>query len=257
MIHKRLVKLAGATNFRDIGGYQSSNKQIVKWGKIYRSDSLSSLTPKDLIKLRDLNLVVDCDLRSPYEQEMSPDRLWPNVEYVDAHLYPENTDDITTKKHTLEKLIHHIPKLDNYLGDIYQQVLLNHHSQKMFALVFEKLLKLQDQQALVFHCSAGKDRTGMTAALILMALGINDDQIAKDYLLTNELYGFSRIANPPSEDEIANMVSQMNITKGEGTAILGITETIRAGWGNFDNFFMKVLGFDKHDLDVFRQMYLE
>ena len=85
----------------------------------------------------------------------------------------------------------------------------------------------------------------------------DDDTIAQDYLLTNELYDFAVSKQYPDENQIAKLVSKMNLTKGEGPAIRGITETIRKGWGSFDNFFKKELGFSQKDLDRFRKMYLE
>ncbi len=92
---------------------------------------------------------------------------------------------------------------------------------------------------MVYHCSAGKDRTGMISALILMALGVDDDTIARDYMLTNKLYDFAVSRQIPSNDEISKMVAKMNVTKGEATAIRGITETVREGWGGFPQFFLK------------------
>ena len=68
MPHNRIVTLDGALNFRDIGGYKNDKGQSVKWNKIYRSDSLSSLSYKDKIKLAKLHVTVDCDLRSSYEK---------------------------------------------------------------------------------------------------------------------------------------------------------------------------------------------
>ncbi|KRL63025.1 tyrosine-protein phosphatase [Lactobacillus psittaci] len=249
----RLVKLDGASNFRDLGGYVGLDGRKVKSGKLYRADSLSSLSDQDLETLTRLNIRIDCDLRSIYEQEMAPDKRW-NAELVDCHLYAEAGE---RNNKFLEKWLHHIKPVDDYLGQIYQRVILSPHSQKMFAQVFEKMLELADDQALVFHCSAGKDRTGMTAALILMGLGVDDETISKDYLLTNELYHFAYSNDEVSDDDLGKMVAKMNITRGEGQAITGITETIRMGWGSFDNFFIHVLGFSKDDLQEIRTKFLE
>lgn len=257
MPHNRIVTLDGALNFRDIGGYKNDKGQSVKWNKIYRSDSLSSLSYKDKIKLAKLHVIVDCDLRSSYEKNSSPDDLWSGVKYVDVPLYSNNVSE-DKGENKLYRFFHHIPDFkDNFIGQIYQRTLLNSHSQDEFAKVFANLLELPADAALVYHCSAGKDRTGMTTALILMALGVNDDMIARDYLLTNKLYNFAVSRNLPSNDEISSMIAKMNVTKGEGTAIKGITETIRQGWGSFDSFFKKELGFSQSDLKQFRKMYLE
>lgn len=257
MEHDRILALDGPLNFRDIGGYKNDKGQHVKWNKIYRSDSLSSLSDKDEQKLADRRITVDIDLRSKYEQNSAPDKLWPGVRYVDAHIYSEDRKQ-NKGDNKLYRFIHHIPDMgNNFLGQIYQQVLLNTHSQHEFARIFAELIELPEEDALVYHCSAGKDRTGMTSALILTALGVDDDTIAQDYLLTNELYDFAISKQFPDDTQIAKLVSKMNLTKGEGPAIRGITETIRKGWGSFDAFFKKELGFSQRDLDRFRSMYLE
>lgn len=93
MPHNRIVTLDGALNFRDIGGYKNDKGQSVKWNKIYRSDSLSSLSYKDKIKLAKLHVIVDCDLRSSYEKNSSPDDLWSGVKYVDVPLYSNNVSE--------------------------------------------------------------------------------------------------------------------------------------------------------------------
>lgn len=257
MKHDRILALDGPLNFRDIGGYQNDKGQHVKWNKIYRSDSLSSLSKEDQEKLVERRITVDVDLRSKYEQNSAPDKLWSNVRFVDAHIYSENRKQ-NKGDNKLYRFVHHIPDMgDNWLGQIYQQVLLNSHSQHEFAKIFAELIELPEEDALVYHCSAGKDRTGMTSALILTALGVDDDTISRDYLLTNELYDFALAKQFPDDNEIASLVSKMNIAKGEGPAIRGITETIRQGWGSFDGFFKKELGFSQKDLNRFRKMYLE
>lgn len=257
MAHERIVALDGPLNFRDVGGYRNQKGQKVKWNKIYRSDSLSSLSYKDKIKLAKLRITVDCDLRSAYEKKSAPDDLWGQVKYVDVPIYSnEISEDKASNK--LFRFFHHLPDLkDNFIGQIYQRTILNTHSQEEFAKIFAELLELPDKNGLVYHCSAGKDRTGMTSAMILMALGVDDDTIARDYLLTNTLYDFALSKNFPSTDEISAMIAKMNVTKGEGIAIHGVTDTIRAGWGSFDSFFKKELGFDQADLDQLRKMYLE
>ena len=131
MKHDRILALDGPRNFRDIGGYKNDKGKHVKWNKIYRSDSLSSLSDEDEQKLADRRITVDIDLRSKYEQNAAPDRRWPNVRYVDAHIYSENRKE-NKGDNKLYRFIHHIPDMgDNYLGEIYQQVLLNTHSQHM------------------------------------------------------------------------------------------------------------------------------
>lgn len=261
MKHDRLITLDGTVNFRDLGGYKNKAGQQVKWNKIYRADSLSSLSANDEEKLEKMKVTVDCDLRSTNEQAMAPDRLWDGVEYVDCHVYAEAKDGSfkQEKDRSVYKLLHHIPNVNennNFLGGIYQNVILSPASQRAFAKVFANLLTLPEDQALVFHCSAGKDRTGMTAALILIALGVDEKTISQDYLLTNQLYTFGLKKQMPSDSEMIDLVNRMNITEGEGAAIKGITRTINEGFGGFEKYFTKVLGFSSEDLEKLKQLYL-
>ena len=170
-------------------------------------------------------------------------------------LYAEG--DRFNQAHPFLRLFHHLPEFDDYLPKIYQQVLLNEHSEEGIKRVFEELLKLPEDQALVYHCAAGKDRTGIISILILMALGVDDKTIAEDYLLTDELYDFSIEKQHPTNEKLSQVIAKMNVTRGEGPAVKGITETIRQGWGSFDKFFTRKLGFKQADLEKFREMYLE
>ncbi|MDN6042623.1 MAG: tyrosine-protein phosphatase [Lactobacillus sp.] len=252
---QRLLLLDGPRNFRDLGGYASADGKMVKWQRIYRADALSQLSDQDCQQLSQLRITANGELRSTYEQTMAPDRHWPGMRHYSVPLYSADSSQ-DKGSNRLFRLFHRIPDLgDNYLGTIYQQTLLNTHSQQMFAAVFEQLLRLPADEALVYHCSAGKDRTGMTSALILMSLGVADDTIARDYLLSNELYDFSR-DQLAGDSELTKRVAKMNVTKGEGTAILGITETIRQGWGDFVHFFIRELGFTRSDYDQLCEQYL-
>ena len=124
MEHNRLITFDGTVNFRDIGGYENNEGKHVKWGKIYRSDSLSSLTKRDEEKLEEMKVTVDCDLRTSNEQLMAPDRKWNGVEVLDCHVYAEDSSgNFVNDSHKLYRFLHHIPKVNSYLGEIYQNVI--------------------------------------------------------------------------------------------------------------------------------------
>ena len=150
MEHNRLVTFDGTVNFRDIGGYENNEGKHVKWNKIYRSDSLSSLTKSDEEKLEKMKVTVDCDLRTSNEQLMAPDKKWSGVEVLDCHVYAEDSSgNFVNDSHKLYRFLHHIPKVNSYLGEIYQNVILSPASQKAFARVFASLLTLPENEALV------------------------------------------------------------------------------------------------------------
>lgn len=249
--HERLVPFNGTMNFRDLGGYQTHDGQTVKWQKIYRSDSLSNLSAMDLHRFKQLGITVDCDLRSGYEQQMAPDRINDDIKYVDVHVYPDEGDPDEEVQAP-----HQVPQ-GNMLAGIYQHVILNIHSQQMFKRVLAELLVLPDDQALVYHCSAGKDRTGMMSAIILALLGVDDDTIIRDYLLTNELYDFARSRQLPSDNEMGTLVAKMNLTKGDGPVMRGFLDTINDGWGSMTAFVKEQLGLTDNEIRTLRQRYLD
>lgn len=247
----RLVTLTGAMNFRDLGGYHNDRGQTVSWGRIYRADSLSDLDASDLAALKQRHITVDCDLRSAFEQRSMPDKLTNGIRYVDCHVYPEEGDDDRQSK-TPGKV-----ETTDYLGSIYQHIILNVHSQHAFGQVMKELVTLAPDEALVFHCSAGKDRTGMMAALILKALGVDDQTITKDYLLTNQLYDFAASRQSPSEDQMGQLVAKMNTTKGDGPVMKGFLQTIEQGWHTIDCFLVQQLGLPQEQIDRLRKQYLK
>lgn len=250
MEHERIIKLDGPMNFRDLGGYHTTDGHRTKWNIIYRADDLSRLSFHDRQKLTAMNVTVDCDLHSSFEQMVAPDKHWSNVKYVDAHVYAQNGEDD-------DRLpipgVHSFPDM---LSNIYQNVLLSSHSQEAFKCVMQELLLLPPDEALVFHCSAGKGRTGMVAALILSVLGVDDETIIKDYLLTNQLYSFAREDQIKSDDEITQMVAKMNVTEGDGPVMQGFLQTIHDGWGTSEELFKQQFGFSATDLQQFRQKFL-
>ncbi|WP_251545909.1 tyrosine-protein phosphatase [Limosilactobacillus caecicola] len=248
--HARLVQLDGAMNFRDLGGYRTQEGKTVKWQHIYRADSLSNLSRKDLQRLENLHITVDCDLRSDYEQGMAPDVVPATTKVIDCHVYPDE-DDVDRQVRTPQPL-----QENNYLGLVYQHVILNEHSERMFQRVLAELLVLPEDQALVYHCSAGKDRTGMMSALILSLIGVDDDTIIRDYLLTNELYDFASGRQLPSDTEVGAMVAKMNLTKGDGPVMRAFLDTIQDSWGSTEEFAKQQLGFTDRTIAEFKAKYL-
>ena len=173
-MNDRLIILDGAVNFRDLGGYVAANGRSVCWQKIYRSDRLDNLTMQDMEILAQKHIVTDCDLRTSYEQSYWQDRLWAGVAYYDCHIYKE--EDITYEyqitTETVNNLINCPPVSQGIVGRRYQKILLDKTGQMALKRVFQEILSLDENDALVFHCTAGKDRTGLVAAVILIGLGV-------------------------------------------------------------------------------------
>ncbi|MCY1277731.1 Tyrosine-protein phosphatase [compost metagenome] len=175
--------LTSAANFRDLGGYQAQCGRKVRHGLLYRSEALCELSDTDLETLRSLDIRLLCDVRSDGERLQAPNR-WP----VDAPVATLNLNisaDLRASHATICKLLAGTP--DAWHAE--QAMLATY---RMFPQAFVQSLPmlfehmLGGKLPLLFHCAAGKDRTGFIAALILSALGVPRETIYFDYMLTTE-----------------------------------------------------------------------
>ncbi len=176
------LPLSGAVNFRDLGGYLTSDSRQVKRGLVFRSDHLSRLTVKDMQILQDLRLKIVCDLRTVCEQENAPDRL-PSDGSIRLLSLPvlANGFDPATAMARLRAGDRSWLSMDFFIK-LYLRYLDD------FGVVWGKVIGLvasSKNLPLVFHCTGGKDRTGICAALILKTLGVPEETILKDHELSN------------------------------------------------------------------------
>ena len=180
-IPDRSLNLSGATNFRDLGGYAGLGGRLVRWRRLFRSDHLAALTPADVALISSLGLTRVCDFRG--ETERAP--LACALPGVVVHSLAIEPTVVQRMKDLLESG-HQLTAQDTVrlMQQTYRA--FAHDNAPRFAELFGHLL--ESDAPLVFHCTAGKDRTGFAAALILLALGVPRPVVMQDYLLTNELF---------------------------------------------------------------------
>lgn len=179
---ERRLPLEGTINFRDLGGYETTEGRRVKWGKVFRSDHLSRLTDRDIAFLQRMEIQCVCDLRTSAEAQKRPDRFPGDGPGTYLHLPIDNL------KFNPTTLFQRLKKGDTswltpeFLIDGY---ILN---LDQFAAVWREIFRrLADphQLGLVFHCTGGKDRAGTCAALVLLALGVPQETVIRDHGLSN------------------------------------------------------------------------
>lgn len=170
----RLLPLVGSFNFRDLGGYPAAKGRVTRWGRLYRSDTLHELTTEDLETLASLGLASVIDLRTA--AEVRRDGRGPlsstGVRYHNLSVLPEEG---------YESL--GAPDASEGPGARYLWYL------EVGAGTLAQALEMLAEKAnypLVFHCMAGKDRTGVLAALVLEACGVERSAIVADYVATEE-----------------------------------------------------------------------
>ena len=176
----RFLDIQGAYNVRDIGGYSTKSGGVIHWRKIFRSGKISQVKESENKKMATMNIKAICDFRTLAEQEDSPDQ-WYKLESIRRFQLPigkGRLDRLTWIKNAAQG-----KGKDSYLYKANQYyVLENAHRFRAF---FEVLLD-QDNYPLLYHCTAGKDRTGFATLLLLSALGVDEETIIEDYLLTNK-----------------------------------------------------------------------
>jgi protein-tyrosine phosphatase len=178
---QRVWPLQGATNFRDLGGYPGHEGRPVRWQRLFRSDHLGGLTEADKAVLAGLGLARAFDFRGQAERAA----LTYELTGVTQHsLAIEPT--VVQRLHDLAASGQGLTpaRAAELMTDLYR-ALVNDQAHR-FAELFDHLLTAD--APLVFHCTAGKDRTGFAAALVLLALGVPRDVVLQDYLLTNRVF---------------------------------------------------------------------
>ena len=172
---ERFISFEGCLNFRDMGGYSTYDGRIVRWQRIYRSDSLHWMTPDDATRARaELDITLVLDLRSLEEVRQFGKGLLvgPGVGY---HHFPLLE---TVNFGEQDILSPDLSDMDGFYVGMLEQ------SASLIAAALT-ILSREAAYPAVFHCAAGKDRTGVLAAVLLAILGVKDEQIIQDYLLTN------------------------------------------------------------------------
>lgn len=194
MGNNRRLKFNGLVNFRDLGGYETNDGRVVKWGKLYRSDGLHSLTDKDKIDFINLGIKSIFDYRSKGEVDKKPDPVFEGTEYVNiSAMTLEDGNEVNLDMEDITKNIEEIRAIKNpldILGKRYVQMAFGNEAyRKLISYALD-----EDKYPILQHCAAGKDRTGIGAAILLLAIGVPEDRVIEDYLLSQEYF------NEPNEE---------------------------------------------------------
>ncbi|MCA9907016.1 MAG: tyrosine-protein phosphatase [Anaerolineae bacterium] len=175
-----MIALEGGVNFRDIGGYVTQDGRRIRWGKIYRSGSLAQLTPRDYDIINQLEIRLICDLRSHQEFRAAPE-MFSDALY--EHLPVEAEDSVIAR---LYALFFDQRRLTDLLIRAYTKLMIDKNAH-VFGLIYLKLADPEYLPALI-RCTAGKDRTGIVIAFLLLSLGVSEETVLADYSLSNLYY---------------------------------------------------------------------
>ena len=248
-MHERIVRLEGVGNFRDFGDYAAAGGRRVKRGKLYRSAHHAQATDADLETIAALGLAAVVDLRRGEERERMPSRRHDGF----AALVIENPTNEATSDPWIEFI-----KASDASATAFRDYLMNYmraapfegRHVDLFSRYFRALAEVEGP--VLIHCAAGKDRTGLLAALTHRMLGVGEDDIFADYLLTNAAARIEErmhlvadvikehAGRTPSDEAVR---TAMAVEAGYLTAAFG---AIEAAHGDVDAYLADVLGVDGH-----------
>lgn len=188
-----VLELQSIGNMRDLGGFQTGNGKQIKYGKIFRSAHLHHLSETDQLTLQALGVNKVIDFRGMEEQQNEPDKPMPDTEYflfpvfLSTRISVINDKFIRNMLRNKDSLIDLLFKQKEQMQEVYRDFVLEESALKAYHDFFQILLRSdKPEDTVLFHCTAGKDRTGFAAALFLRCMGVDMDCIINDYLITNE-----------------------------------------------------------------------
>ena len=245
----RHLALAGTTNFRDLGGYAARDGRTVRWRTLFRSDHLAHLTPESQrTLLQQLGVARSADFRGLREQTVDHYAI-DGLRHHSLAVEPTVVQRAFTLLQQGESLgAAHTVEL---MQDTYRSFI--HDNASQFSHFFQMLL--DSDAPIVFHCTAGKDRTGWAATLLLMTLGVQRDAVMHDYLLTNQYY------HRPAEARAAASHIPEDVLKVLWTVqepfLTAALDPVLQQYGSVPAYVNQVLGIDDKAQAKLAQMYLE
>lgn len=243
-----MIELSGASNFRDLGGYVADAGRKVRRLRLLRSDHLANLEPQDLSMLaaRLGEGVRVLDLRGVAEREQAACA----IPAATVHSLPIEPT-IVQKLTDLLEAGHRITAADTValMEETYRGFV--RANTPRFASLFAHVLD-EHEAPVVFHCTAGKDRTGFAAALILRSLGVSEEDVMRDYLLTNERLKMPDASRYGLTPEVGKVLWRV-----QPEFLQAAFEAVQADYGGLEGYFREGLGLRDAERERLRQLYLE
>jgi len=239
--YPRHIELEGAYNVRDLGGYTTRSGKVTRWRRVFRADSLHRLTPEDQQKLNALGIKTVLDLRRPDEVSLLPNifATTNGVTYTHIALFGNPPRSLRAPAPpSLAAIYRHL------LDDAWQPLVM----------IFRHLAAHSDQP-LLFHCTAGKDRTGLIAALLLASADVTFDQIAADYAMSKrfiEPMMDELRAGRPAMIDVSAYERLLDAEPGAMLETLGYLQSVYGG----SISYLRTIGLSEDEIARLRRMLL-
>jgi len=257
MTHTRILEFEGGRNFRDMGGYPTIDGRRVKWRTLFRSGTLTRLSAADLDAVDALSIRSVYDFRTDEERRAEP-HPWPRTSEVSVYFR-----DYVASAGELRRLAElPMPTVDHAreaMFTIYRT--LPYEQADAYRRLFQGAVS--GPLPLLFNCSAGKDRTGVAAALMLSALGVEEDAIIEDFVLTEQAFDFRKLRGPTNERSAQWGLNRLpgevlDVLIGARPDFLAATfDELERRSGGLEGYLERELGVGPNEIEALRERLLE
>jgi len=263
------IGLEGVKNARELGGYPAAEGQVVRHGLLLRTGTLFSATAGDLSRLTGaLHLGAVADLRTTREWTARPDPPISGVKLYHLLVLDENearpspvaADAARFQASDRNAAFLTLVREGRFNREVYRDILLSPWGREAYRAFFMLLLRAGGRYAVLFHCNSGKDRTGIAAALLLSALGVERETVLADFALTNRYLAAERsaaeayaLSHGASDGELRQVLGLAGVDRERLEMLL---DTLDRRYGGVENYLTGELGLTAADLAQLRRDYL-
>lgn len=266
------IPLTAIPNARDLGGYKTVEGKRIKPKKLIRSGTLGALIEEDIrILVEDYNLKTIIDLRTDTERSQNPDPEIPGVVSYHNPILRDETFGITKESEkTLSKeefdysemLLNHVKMMgenEDSLASLYAEFVESEYALEHYRKFLEYVLE-QEEGAILWHCTAGKDRVGTSTAILLRILGVDMETIFNDFLLTNEFLKdqteqiVKQVSEKTTDERVLKLVAKLNGV--DKSYLEAFFDTIEKDYGSFDEFIRTKMNMTEDKIQKLKEKYL-
>lgn len=239
---ERRLPMEGGHNYRDMGGYRGTSGHYVKWGRVFRTDGMHNLTQADLDYLASIPLRTVVDFRAQEEIGRHPDRLPASVtDHIVMPIAPGELSGIADSMKTMDS-----GQIKALMTEMSALLVTDPGIVAQYRELF-RIMQDESNLPLSFHCTAGKDRTGVAAALFLASLGVSEEVIIRDYLLSNK---YTKEMYAPILEKYPHLGPVFSVDEAY---IRAVFDRINEVYGSMEGFLRNTLGVNPQ---VMRKIYM-
>lgn len=251
-VGQRILPTEGIVNFRDLGGYPTLDGRFVRWGLLYRSGAHNSLTEADRLLLKQIGLRTVVDYRSAAEQARYPDRQLTEIQYLSL---PVLDDGVINVLHV--DAIKDAVEAQQMLQEMNRFFVRDRQAQQSYAAMLRKCLQAE-AAPMVQHDTAGNEQVGAGTAILLLLLGVDEETVLDDYLLSNDC----RLPLENLEQGDGDCPSEIQreifaaLTMAQFSYLTAFLEELKAAYGTVEWYAVEALELTEAEIAQLRQMYL-